>query len=154
MRPIKFRAWHFKEKKMLEVDELNHIASWLFDWMLWVNGANRTIGIQWWKHNDCVVMQSTWLRDKNGRDIYEWDIVQSTRPAAMKYKVIRDDEVAWFLFEDEFKAWFSPYGRRDVVIIGNIWESWITEYLMVTTSMSLPTPLMSSYLVSSVCFRH
>ena len=123
MRPIKFRAWHFTEKKMLEVDELNHIASWLFDWMLWVNGANRTIGIQWWKHNDCVVMQSTWLRDKNGRDIYEWDIVQSTRPAAMKYKVIRDDEVAWFLFEDEFKAWFSPYGRRDVVIIGNIYEN-------------------------------
>ena len=108
---------------MLEVDELNHIASWSFEWMLWVNGVNRSIWIQWWKHNDCVVMQSTWLRDKNGRDIYEWDIVQSTRPAAMKYKVIRDDEVAWFLFEDEFQAWFSPYERRDVVIIGNIYEN-------------------------------
>nr|DAU13994.1 MAG TPA: YopX protein [Bacteriophage sp.]DAX27302.1 MAG TPA: YopX protein [Caudoviricetes sp.] len=31
MRPIKFRAWHFNDKKMLEVDELNHIASWSFD---------------------------------------------------------------------------------------------------------------------------
>ena len=74
-------------------------------------------------HRDYIPMQSTWLRDKNGRDIYEWDIVQSTRPAAMKYKVMRDDKVAWFLFEDEFKARFSPYGRVDVVIIGNIYEN-------------------------------
>lgn len=74
-------------------------------------------------HRDYIPMQFTWLLDKNGQEIYEWDIVQSTRPAAMKYKVIRDDEVAGFLFEDEFKAWFSPYGRRDVVIIGNIYEN-------------------------------
>ena len=74
-------------------------------------------------HRDYIPMQSTWLLDKNWKEIYKGNIVQSTRPAAMKYKVIRDDEVAWFLFEDEFKAWFSPYGRRDVIIIGNIYEN-------------------------------
>ena len=123
MRPIKFRAWNFFEKKMLEVDELNHIASWSFEWMLWVNGVNRTIGIQWWNHNDCIIMQSTWLLDKNDKEIYEGDIVQSTRPAAMKYKVIRDNEVAWFLFEDEFEDCFHPNKVWELIIIWNIYEN-------------------------------
>ena len=109
MRPIKFRTWN--GRKIISWDILKNLKTIMLSLIL--EGL----------HRDYIPMQSTWLRDKNGRDIYEWDIVQSTRPAAMKYKVIRDDEVAGFLFEDEFKAWFSPYGRRDVVIIGNIYEN-------------------------------
>lgn len=74
-------------------------------------------------HRDYIPMQSTWLLDKNGQEIYRWDILQSTRPAAMKYKVIRDDEVAWFLFEDEFKDCFQPNKVWELIIIWNIYEN-------------------------------
>lgn len=109
MRPIKFRVW--TGKKIISWDILRNLKTVMLSLILE------------WGHRDYIPMQFTWLLDKNGKEIYEDDIVQSTRPAAMKYKVIRDDEVAWFLFEDEFKAWFSPYGRIDVVIIGNIYEN-------------------------------
>lgn len=141
MRPIKFRAWLFNEKKMLEVDELNHIASWSFEWMLWVNGVNRTIWIQWGKHNDCVVMQSTWLRDKNGRDIYEWDIVKRDDKSDGRYwrfavvelnpdiqfncSLIK--EVDWIKNSSDYTFRYWQFAYKDtenyLTIIGNIYEN-------------------------------
>lgn len=119
MRPIKFRAWYKNEKLMLPIAEITFHK----DWDIIAFPLTRVAISSYLVWGNAVLMKSTWLKDKNGQEIYEGDIVQSTRPAAMKYKVIRDDEVAWFIFEDEFKAWFSPYRRRDVVIIGNIYEN-------------------------------
>lgn len=141
MIPIKCRAWHIAEKKMIEVDELNHIASWSFDWMLWVNGVNRTIGIQWWLHNDCVVMQSIWLRDKNGRDIYEWDIVKRDDKSSGKwwrFAVVELNpdiqfncssikEVDWIKNSSDYTFRYWQFAYKDtenhLTIIGNIYEN-------------------------------
>ena len=116
MIPIKYRA--FIEWKIRDIYALKWQEDWLFVMVDYGWGLVKTYPI-----DNVELMQSTWLLDKNGKEIYRWDILQSTRPAAMKYKVIRSDEYVWYLFEDEFKDRYSPYRISEVVIIGNIYEN-------------------------------
>lgn len=78
MKNIRYRAWWLKclNEGMHEVDELNHIFSWKENGMIGVNGIGKSIGIVGGKHKDCILMQSTWLRDKNDIEIFEDDIVK------------------------------------------------------------------------------
>lgn len=53
MRKIKFRVWHYIDEEMNYPDHIANNVAWDVFWL----------------------MQYTWLKDKNGKEIYEGDII-------------------------------------------------------------------------------
>ena len=101
MREIKFRAWDREVKEMLLPKKIWHLFAWDED-------GNQPINI----------MQYTGLKDKNGIEIYEGDLIYIS---------------GYGIYEVEF-PFIELYDRDDIndigKILGNIYEN--PELLMET----------------------
>lgn len=124
MREIKFRIWDEEEHKM----ERALAVDWFFKTA--ITSANPATnshprGVSF-RDKDEILMQYTGLQDRNGREIYEGDIIEfvsrlddSKRIGAVRYWA----GDAAFLIECEREIFFLFHDALSREVIGNIYEN-------------------------------
>jgi hypothetical protein len=121
----RYRAWDNWRERMSVVDRIyiDTKGVRLYD----------DFGEYWRDFNDVKLMQSTGLKDKNGKEIFEGDILKVANNDSSWFEVVKydHDKVMFISKEVNLKYevpetplydLFSPYLFK-VEVIGNIWEN-------------------------------
>jgi len=131
-REIKFRAWVKKENSMVDITCIDWTKqeSQPNGWCAcsWEDGFNESVDTQ---EKDCVfpldqveLMQFTGLLDKDGKEIYEGDIVE--RPDGGNPGLVRWFDGGYWGVEVESDVWsymFDCNHPENHEVIGNIYEN-------------------------------
>ena len=115
MREIKFRAWYKNKMVMiypkgLAFDKTGVNILWLNDY----EDGNFPEVRGWTGNAFFELMQYTGLKDKNGKEIYEGDIIIADWHDTTPTEIVLP---GWFYTVNEY------YGAEDCEIIGNIYEN-------------------------------
>jgi uncharacterized phage protein (TIGR01671 family) len=141
MREIKFRAWVKDWSERISEDEPNKINGMYVVRGLWQsNTFKQYVDLNGYKYGDVelwgfkssvqtdkvYLMQYTGLKDKNGKEIYEGDVVDNGNgPVEVFYN--ENYQAFWVRFqsektEEQFYSSLSDYDD-EFEIIGNIYEN-------------------------------
>jgi uncharacterized phage protein (TIGR01671 family) len=113
-RPIKFRVWDFFHKQ------------WITGAAIELNGCIINTSFAEPETN-CVALQYTGLTDKNGKEIFEGDIIIDTQK--QKYEIIFDENHARYDLKvcgenklSQTSYFTQIYEKKHIEVIGNIFE--------------------------------
>ena len=133
MRPIRFRAWDIENREMIRVDEIN-FGMEIVGTYIGTDERGDPV-FRYLNFKQVILMQYTGLKDKNGMEIYEGDIVNITQyfgghPYGEIERVIKRSEYNNNLIADsESGDWRTPEVRMtfrssdDYEVIGNIYQN-------------------------------
>ncbi|MBA7472476.1 hypothetical protein ES707_07803 [subsurface metagenome] len=142
-REIKFRVWHTESKRMFYQSELDDLVIELrrnhqdCPRVALVLTLDRGPCLAIWKAGSLIstdkfeLMQYTGLKDKNGKEIYEGDIVKVNDSEWGLYKVVWFPHWAGFFREVIKASDYEPMGDKHqplsanqmIEVIGNVWEN-------------------------------
>ena len=125
-RKIKFRAWH-KEKRIMVYDNEDETYGY------WDGCCNSNVGMvntilnsKWYE--EYIFMQYTGLHDKNGKEIYEGDILKFSEVDTAivewneKYSYFMVKPIQDYYFDSDVLGHALEY-NDNVEIIGNVYEN-------------------------------
>lgn len=121
MTPLRFRAWHKSKKTMHPVTALYFFEGHDF-LQLSVDSDEGEQQLE--QAADYIVMQSTGLTDRNGKEIFEGDVVRwqcDGEPPEGIFRVVWED-AHWILVDGKASPWYLG-GRKHLTVIGNVYES-------------------------------
>jgi len=111
MREIQFRVWDSYNKKMIPTEGGFSLGS----------ADSEMVG-----GPDYPVMQYTGLKDKNGKEIYEGDIIKLYPSDKSGIQILWDEHIAGFGFGNQTMADHLNFRKLTAInyeVIGNIYEN-------------------------------
>mgnify|MGYP002798925987 FL=1 len=127
MREYNFRVWDTENKEMLKVQELDFEDTFY--------GGRLSIRTDQYNDyfdiEDMILMQYTGLKDKNGKEIYEGDIIfikGETKLLDIKGKVEYSNTFAQFIITNTGSIVnetepLGDYEEENIEVIGNIYDN-------------------------------
>ena len=118
----RYRAWDKHEQKMFTNDELI-----IWNGNVYANDSKKLTcnNLKGWSIDDDYLMQSTGLRDKNDKEIFEDDIVKMAKDVYSEptyYEVVRHRGGAYRLESKQHgcELWLR---HTDCEVVGNVYEN-------------------------------